>query len=46
LAAKATKTSSTPVSEKKVKVEKEKRVGTPYVNNTPKGEKKGKHSSY
>jgi valyl-tRNA synthetase len=42
MAAKAAKTISVPVGEKKVKGEKEKEANAPFINNTPKGEKKGK----
>lgn len=42
LAAKSIKNVAKPASEKKVKVEKEKKVEeAPFVNTTPKGEKKG-----
>jgi len=36
------KTPAMPAGEKKAKVEKEKKVDVPFVNKTPKGEKKSK----
>jgi valyl-tRNA synthetase len=45
LAAKSAKTQSTPAGEKRTKVEKEKKAeDAPFVNTTPKGEKKGTHT--
>jgi len=47
LAAKAAKTTTTPVGEKKAKVEKEKKAeDIPFVNTTPKGEKKGERLDF